>query len=140
MGRIHDIRLRSDRFIEQIDSYIETVIDDNQDLLNLNREQLKEEHSTKKGQPIRPRYSKWYAEFKGFETPDLYLTGETQETLTIEAKGKQFNIEGHTEQVPKLIDKYGADIFGIPNARTNEAKNITTKAIADLFKKHVLAK
>ena len=139
MGLVHELRIRSNRFVERIDSYVAEVIDDNEKLLNLNRQQLKEEHKTSKDQPIRPVYARWYAELKGFDTPDLYATGETQKTLTIEAtKSGQFHIDGHTEQVPKLLSKYGEDIFGIPRSRTSEAKEITTQALAELFKEIVL--
>ena len=80
MGEFHDFRLRLNNFVEHLDSLVEDIINDNQELLDLNRHQLKEEHSTTKDEKISPEYSKSYAEFKGFKTPDIFATGKTQET------------------------------------------------------------
>ena len=136
---VAELRQRSNRFTENIDIYIENVIDDNQALIDLNREQLHNEHKTANDQPITPQYSKWYAAIKGFSTPDLYATGETQRTLTIEAtRDGQFYIDGHTEQTPELMEKYGEDIFGIARSRRSQAKAITTEAMAKLYKEIVL--
>lgn len=136
MGDLHDFRLRHNKFVENLQSYIESTIDDNQDLLNLNREQLKDDHTGVDDKPIKPSYSKGYAAFKGFKTPDIFLTGETQRTLTIEANKDQYFINGHTEQVPKLIEWYG-ELFGIGKKRQGRAKQITTALLAKQYKEAV---
>ena len=137
MGQLHELRLRHNEFVANMDSYVESVIDDNEELLNLNRKQLKEEHKTSKDQPISPEYASWYAKMKGFKTPDLYDTGELQRTLTIEAKGNQYDIKGHTDYTGKLIAKYGGEIFGIALSMQSEAKRLTTAAISKIYRRFV---
>ena len=137
MGQFHELRLRSNSFVSQIDSYIESIVDDNEALLDLNRRQLKEEHKTAKGKPVSPQYSRSYAAFKGFKTPNLFLTGEFQRAFTIEAKGKAFNISSSDDKTEKLTDKYGTDIFGISKEDQQDAQAITIKELAKVYKKVV---
>lgn len=137
MGDFHELRVRSNEFVSNLQVYIEEVIDDNPQLLDLNRKQLKDEHKTSKDVAISPPYSPFTAQRKGFKTPDLYDTGETQKTLTIEAKGNQYEIKGHTEWTQSLISRYGADIFGIATSRLAEARQITTKKLSEIYRKVV---
>lgn len=134
---VHELRINSNKFVENLDSYVESVIDDNEELLNLNRKQLKEEHKTKKDQPISPEYVAWYARLKGFRTPDLFVTGELYRSMTIEAKGNQYDIKGHTDYTKKLIDKYTGDIFGIAISMQSQAKKLTTEALSKLYRRFV---
>jgi len=137
MGKLHDFAIRHHNFTKNIDKYVEGIIDDNQDLLNLNREQLKEEHKTAKDKFIVPKYSKNYAKKKGFQTPDLYVTGDMFNAMTIEAKGQQFTINSSVDYAPKLIDQYSGDIFGIAPTKQSKAKQITTEELARQYKKIV---
>jgi len=139
MGQFHELRVRHNRFVDQIDTTIEDVINDNQALLDLNRRQLKEEHKDTLDRLIKPEYSPWYARLKGFKTPDLYDTGETHKTLMIEAKDDQFNITGTTDQSPALVKKYGP-VFGIAKSMFDDAKSITTVAIAKIYRNLVFKK
>lgn len=134
MGALHDFAVKHHKFVENIDSYIEGIIDDNQELLNLNRSQLKEEHKTAKDQFIAPKYTRNYAKFKGFTIPDLYLTGDMFEAMSIEAKGQQFTINSSVDYAPKLIEQYGADIFGIAKTKQDQAKQITTDELAKQYR------
>ena len=139
MGEVHELRLRSKRFTENINLYIESVVDDNQELIDLNRKQLKDEHKTKKDQPIRPEYSKVTATLKGFRTPDLYDTGEMQRTLTIQAtKDGNYYIDPTVDYGRSLIERYSEDIFGIARSLQSQAKAITSKALAQLYKELVI--
>ncbi len=133
MGQFHELRTRHNRFVEQLDLTIQDVINDNQSLLDLNRKQLKDEHKDTLDRLIKPEYSPWYARLKGFKTPDLFATGETHKTLMIEATGDQFNIKGTTDQAPGLEKKYGP-VFGIAKSMLNDAKSITTVAIAKIYR------
>jgi len=133
MGQFHELRLRHNRFVEQLDITVQDVINDNQELLDLNRKQLKVEHKTVQDAPIRPEYSPWYARLKGFKTPDLYATGETHKTLQIEATGTAYHIKGTTDQSPDLEKKYG-EVFGIAKSMLNDAKSITTAAISKIYR------
>lgn len=135
MGKLHDFVVKHHTFTQNLDSYIEGIIDDNQQLLNLNREQLKEEHKTAKDQFISPKYSKEYADFKGFTVPDLYFSGDMFKAMTIEAKGNQFEINSGVDYTDKLKDRYSDDIFGIALTKQNTAKKITTEQLAKEYKK-----
>jgi hypothetical protein len=135
---IHELRLRSNKFVDNLQSYIEGAIDDNTELLDLNREQLKVEHATINDQKIIPQYSKAYAKQKGFKTPDLFVTGELFKSLTIETKGSTFEINGNTDYTPKLIEWYSPDIFGIAKSKRPRAKQITTKQLSEDYQKAVL--
>lgn len=141
MGAVHELRLRSNRFVQDLPVYIEGVIDDNEALIDLNRKQLKEEHATTLDQPIRPPYSKSYAEMKGFKTPDLYFTGELFASLTIRStKEGKYYIDGHTDYTDKLIGQYTEKIFGIAKSKEKEAQKITTQELAQAYKTAVLTK
>lgn len=137
MGKLHDFTIKHNRFTQDIESYVEGIIDDNQELLNLNREQLKEEHKTAKDQFIVPKYSKNYAKKKGFSTPDLYVTGDMFKAMSIEAKGQQFTINSSVDYAPKLEEWYSSDIFGIAPSKQAKAKRITTEELANQYKKIV---
>ena len=49
---------------------------------------------------------------------------------------QRYFINGHTEQVPKLIEWYG-ELFGIGKKRQPRAKQITTAALAKQYKEAV---
>lgn len=134
MGKLHDFVVKHHTFTQNLDSYIEGIIDDNEQLLNLNREQLKEEHKTAKDQFISPKYSKEYADLKGFTVPDLYFSGDMFKAMTIGAKGKQFEINSGVEYSEKLKDRYSNDIFGIAPTKQGEAKKITTDQLTKEYK------
>lgn len=139
MGAVAELRKRSNRFVEQLPLIIQDIINDNQALIDLNRKQLKDEHMTTKDRLIEPKYSSWYAQIKGFDTPDLYATGELQRTLRIEATSDQnYYIDGTTDYTPKLLSQYGEEIFGIAISKQAQAKQITTSMISDLYKKMVI--
>ena len=140
MGAFHELAVRHNNFVKNIDSYVEGAVDDNNALLDLNREQLNEEHKNKLDQPITPPYSYLTAQIKGFKTPNLYDTGELFDSLTIEAKGKSYFVKGHTDYTPKLLEKYGKDIFGIAKSKQPAAKKITTKELANAYKQSVFNK
>lgn len=134
MGALHDFAVKHHNFTENIQSYVEGIIDDNQDLLNLNREQLEEEHKTAKDKFISPKYSKNYAKKKGFTIPDLYYSGDMFKAMTIEAKGERFEINSGVDYAPSLIDKYSSDIFGIAPTKQPKAKQIVTIELAKQYK------
>lgn len=139
MGKVHELRIRSNRFVENINLYIQDVVDDNQQLLDLNREQLKHEHKTKKDQPISPEYSPRTAELKGFRTPDLFDTGEMQRTLTISATNDMnYYIDATVDYGQSLVSRYSEDIFGIAISKQSKAKEITTKLLAAIYRKIVM--
>ena len=141
MGKLHDFATRHHKFTESIEGRLVNIVDGNQDLLNLNREQLKEEHKTSKGVPVSPNYrSDEYAKMKGFKTPDLYLTGKMFESMILETDGKTFEINSSVDYTPKLIEQYGSEIFGIAKTKQKTAKQITTKELTNQYKSECYGK
>jgi len=141
MGKLHDFALKHDAFTKQINGRMVGIIDGNQNLLNLNRAQLKKEHKTSAGNYISPKYrSKEYAALKGFTIPDLYFSGAMFKGMTIEANEKTFTINSTVPYAPKLIGQYGADIFGIPKTKQSSAKQITTTELIKQYKKACYSK
>ena len=134
MGALHDFAIRHHKFTENIENYVEGIIDDNQALIDLNREQLKEEHKTAKDQFISPKYSRNYAKLKGFTIPDLFVTGDMFKAMTIESKGQLFEINSGVDYAPKLVDQYSSDIFGIAPTKQPKAKQITTDELTKQYK------
>ena len=140
MGKVHDLRVRSNRFVMDMENVIKSIITDNQALLDLNRSQLKDEHKTKLDQPITPPYSRTYAEWKGFKTPDLYVTGAMFNTMKLRKSREGYVITSLVEYTKKLTEQYGMDIFGIAISKQTEAHSITTPLIAEQYKTKVFTK
>ena len=137
MGKVHKLRLRSDLFIKNLDNIKKEAVHLSPNLVDLNKSQLKDEHENALDQPITPAYSASYAVQKGFSTPDLYYSGHLFSTMRLFASQKTFKIMGFTDYVKKLTVKYGDNFFGIAKSKTDEAKAITTKAIATRYRKEV---
>ena len=109
-------------------------------MLNLNRSQLKDEHKTKLDQPITPPYSPSYADWKGFKTPDLFVTGAMFAAMKLRKNQNQYIITSLVEYTKKLTEKYSMDIFGIAISKQSEAYAITTPLLAAQYKAKVLTK
>lgn len=62
--------------------------------------------------PIVPPYSLPYAQFKGFNTPNLYLEGDFQRGITVDVEGDYLIWDSTDEKTPWLAAKYEG-IFGI---------------------------
>lgn len=142
MGKVHELRIRSNRFIMDLDNVIKSIVTDNEQLLNLNREQLKDEHKNKLDEFIQPPYSRNYAIWKGFSTPNLYVTGNMFSKMKLRTTRNGYIITSLVEYTQKLTDEYGygLDVFGIALSKQNEAYQITTPLLTDEYRKKVLTK
>lgn len=65
------------------------------------------------GKSITPKYSPNYAIAKGFETPNLKLTGDFHSGVFVERKGSRLLFDSSDDKTPDLEKKYTPDIFGI---------------------------
>lgn len=90
-----------------------------EELADLNVEQMNE-GLLSTGKKITPKYSKAYAKFKGFSTPNLKLEGDFQSGVYVERKGNRLLYDSKDEKSNKLEEKYTSDIFSI--AQKNEQK------------------
>lgn len=139
MGAVHELTLRSNRFVMDLDNVIKSVITDNPDLLNLNKAQLKDEHKNKLDQPITPPYSYLTQQLKGFRTPNLYDTGTMFAAMKLRKTRTGYTVVSMVDYFDKLNEKY-ADAFGIAISKQPEAHAITTPLIAEQYKAKVLTK
>jgi len=87
MGAFHNLRLRHNKFVDNIDNYTDSVVNGNKDLVNLNIENLEQSLSTKDS-PITPKYAKSTAKYKGFVYPYLHDTGDIYKSIPISANGE----------------------------------------------------
>ena len=79
------------------------------------------------GKKIEPEYSKAYAEFKGFKTPNLKLEGDFHSAEFVEIKGDRMLIGNTDIKAAKLEDKYSNLIHKIaPKNEQNAADEIDT--------------
>ena len=141
MGAVHELRIRSNNFVAALDNTIIMIVNEHQEeLVNLNREQLKDEHKTALDQPITPPYSTTTKSYKGFSTPDLFDTGTMQASMKIRVNKGFYSIMAFTDYVPKLLAQYGKNIFGIAPSKQDKAKAVTTKALQESYRKNVVRK
>ena len=139
MGKIADLRKRSNAFVSNLPIHLATSIEQvEQKLVDLNREQmLKSRLST--GAAIRPKYSPAYAIKKGFTKPNLFVTGEFQSEmfLSFNENNLTYFIASFDFKTPFLRKFYGDNIFGIETDNRSKAHAITTPAIAIIYKQKV---
>lgn len=93
-----------------------------QRILNQNKSQL-QQGKTSGNQKITPEYSPKYAEFKGFRTPNLYLTGEFYSEFVLQEQSGVFHFGSADWKSQILIDKYGIEIFGLTDENMAEFIN-----------------
>lgn len=135
MGAFHNLRIRHNKFVENIDNYAESVINGNKSLVNLNIENLEQSLSTKDS-VITPKYAKSTASYKGFVYPDLHDTGDLYKSLNIEANKSEYTIFGTVPYFEDLLNRY-KNAFGVAKSKQPKAKNITTSLLGKLYKKIV---
>jgi len=108
---IHELRLRSNKFVSELDKKIESVVSGNPYLVDLNKKQL---HNSRlaNGGPIvnlyngSKYYSKSYADYKGFRTPDLKDTGDFYREMFIKYQTGQYIIKSTDWKNDVLVKKY----------------------------------
>jgi hypothetical protein len=132
-----ELTKRSNDFVKNIDKTIIDVCTDNPYLIDLNKKQLKQS-KLKTGGQILPLYSRQYAMFKGFEKPDLRLSGDFYGAMFLKVTPKEYTISSLDPKTLKLEGRYSPDIFGISKENEPFAQKITTSLIGDIYKKEVL--
>jgi hypothetical protein len=142
---ISELRKRSNQFVAQLDSHIAEIVNFNEKLEELNREQLRQSKLAN-DQPITPGYRRGYALWKQYFYPssygdgkvNLFLTGRLYKSLEIRAKGKEYSISTDIPYAVELFDKYG-DFLGIAPSSLEKAQSIVVPELQDKYKKLVLA-
>lgn len=142
---ISELRKRSNQFVAQLDSHIAEIVNFNEDLEELNREQLRQSKLAD-DKPITPGYRRGYAIWKQYYYPssygdgkvNLFLTGRLYKSLELKVRGKDYSITTDVPYALELADKYG-DFTGIAPSNHEKAQAIVAPLLANKYNKTVLA-
>ena len=137
---ISTIRRNSNRFVSLLPVMIALAIEAvNDDLVLLNRSQMLSGERAD-GQVITPMYSPKYAVFKGFNVPNLKLTGDFQDDmiLTVNENDQTFDITSFDPKTNDLIDRYTGKIFGIAPENRPRARYLVLNQLVILYNTRVL--
>lgn len=142
--KLSELRKRSNQFTKNLQKIIADIVDYNEELEQLNKDQL-EAGKDAKDQNIRPSYNPGYAIWKRRNYPEsfaghvnLKLTGDLYKNMDIRYRGGEYDIMSLVPYAGRLVDKYGESIFGIAPSNQDKAKAITTKLLANQYKSKVL--
>ena len=128
--------------IDLMDFKVQAVEDNETQILDLVREQMREGEDGGGG-PIRPEYeSELYSDFKttlhtymaDYGTPDLYLTGDFHKSMVLGIIGEEVIIDATDEKTTDLIQRYGENILELNNESIEKQKPQTTKNFVKLFR------
>jgi hypothetical protein len=103
-------------------------------ILDINRDQLKNEQITALGKPVLPEYSSRWKALKGLVYPNLLDTGDFHNKFVFNSDGKKAEIHSTDKKDQKLRSKYGEEIHGIAPKNRGRVYSITKKAIGKDFK------
>ncbi len=141
---IHQLRKRSNTFVANMEYYINEVVEHNEDLINLNRKQLDNSKTSKDGALINSRtgsnkYTPDYARKKGYQYPDLKVTGHFRNEMDIiYTEPKDYFLTSYAAVSKHLMKMYTPNIFGISVKNQKTAQGITTNLLSIKYKRLVL--
>lgn len=141
---IPELKRRSNEFLANFSRYAADVIDGNQELLDLNREQLQDSRLPT-DQAITPDYSPFYAAYKrefhpssyGDGRVNLFLYGNLYKTMNIRVWGSEYIITTDVPYAGKLQAKYGP-YLGIGKKNQPKAQEIVGLKLQQAFINQVL--
>jgi RecB family endonuclease NucS len=111
----------------------EIAVEMNTDLIvKLQNIQL-EQSKTSKGTPILPKYSEAYAIKKGFDDPDLFLTGKWRSEIEMIIESGEFDIVSFDEKSQWLVTRY-ENLLGLNQNSKDTARPFITGTFARLYK------
>lgn len=140
---IHQLRIRSNDFVNSIDQHIANVVDNNQKLLQLNKGQMQASKNAKGGALLNNRtgsttLSAGYAKRKGKKKPNIFDTGDTYRGLDIAfVSPNEYLIDSNTSYTKYLEEMYD-NLFGV--ADRLKAYKITVPLLREEYIKTVLNK
>lgn len=143
MSRLHEIRVKSDQFISRLPDIIdESILFVENQLLDLNREQMKERQVDALDKQLPEYSSKWKA-LKGLTYYNLFQTGNFQNKLFLNVNYPEYLIDSKDrkrDRVLSLPKLQGREIFGIAPSNKTKAQELTSKAFARKYKSFVLGR
>ena len=142
--KISQLRKRSNQFVKSLPKVISEVVDNNEQLLNLNREQLKGSKLAT-DQKIRPPYTNPYRDWKSKNFPqsygngdvNLFLKGNLYREMFVKSTGLEYDMGSKVEYSKYHEQRYGK-VYGIAPSNHRKAQSITSKLIADEYRRKVL--
>lgn len=155
MGKISQLRKRSNSYVKNLPRTIERVInvDVAEDLKLLQKQQLRAskmpdgKNITNKQTgraDYHPSYKAWKSRFFSSSYGDgkinLLLKGNLDDRMTIKATGMRYRYFTNVPYAAKLISKYGDFLSGLAPFKQPTAKSITTRAIAKDYKSKVFSR
>jgi len=124
--------------VANLDMFIAEALDEKgQAFADINKMQMLESKRSDEA-TITPRYSPNYAKRKGFQNPNLKLTGDFQDDMFFQTDGREFFITSSDVKMPWLVDRYSEKIFGIAKSKAHIAQAIALSSLARLYNKFVL--
>lgn len=135
MGRVRQlvVSLR-ERAAKQEEELLAIVKKHEPELLDLNKEQLQGNQDSD-GKSLG-KYSKKYAELKGEENVNLFLTGDFYYGFFFASEKFPVIIFSYDEKTEWLVNRYGENVFGLTkNNKLLAASTILKDDIAAYYKK-----
>lgn len=131
---VRELRRKYEAFVSNLNQNImEAVALVDSQVLDLQREQMKQRQVTSNDMPILPEYSSKWKSIKGLTYPNLHDTGDFQNKLKLNTDGQRYLIKSDDWKNEKLTRKY-ENIFGIAPSNQQQAKKLTSRAIGQLLK------
>ncbi len=143
MSKLFEIADNINDFMVNLEDNIQdAVVFVENDLLDLNREQMRLRQVDAKDQAISPPYNPAYKAAFGKRTsnPDLFLSGDFQKNMVLNTNGVLFEIHSLDYKDARLRIKYGEEIFGIAPSNKTKAYSLTNHSIGELLRRRVLKK
>lgn len=143
MGKVHELRLRHNRFVNDLNSNVEIALETvNEQITDINRGQLLQSENAL-GEPLFNEKTKStkltpaYAKRTGKTTPNLYLKGDFQGDMFSDFRlPNEYYIQSEDPKQGFLMKMY-KNIFGIAKKNQRIAQFITTTAIMKRYKREV---
>ena len=129
------IAKRSNQFVSRLPVHVaQAVLNVETKLVDMNRRQMLTSKRAD-GAPITPLYSKPYARKKGFNKPNLYVSGEFQSEMFLHVNENEgtFFISSFDEKMKYLIKMYSQKIFGIAPKDLPEAQKISVDQLRAIY-------
>lgn len=139
-----ELKERSNAFIAAIDNHVESIVNYNERIEELNRKQLRESKLAN-GNPITPPYRRRYAMWKSHYFPgsygdgkvNLFLTGRLYGSLELTARGDEYQVNTDVPYAAGLYDKY-SNYLGIAPENQPEAQRIVGELLVEKYTQSVL--
>lgn len=100
-------------------TFIKSIKESSGEMLDLSDEQL-DKSILNTGQSITPKYTPNYAKKKGFNSPDLKVTGDYRKSKYVDVTDKGLFFSATDYKTPFLESRYGKDINGLTKENTNK--------------------